>query len=293
MPHETMLYADLLRLGVSRRRLRTMVAHHSWSALRRGVYAEARQPSLDVLLDGADMTLGRGWVASHGTAALLHGLVLLHPARADRLVLTVPPATKGHSDPPGVHFHRAGLCAEHVCAVGGVIVTTIARTLVDLARGLPLLDGLVAMDAALHSGQVTAAELGAVVEQCRRWPWIRRAAQAVALADPAAESPLESQSRLFFLSHDIPMPASQVRLTRGGLFLARSDFWWEAQRVAGEADGLAKYTDADVLRAEKLRQERIESAGIRVARWTWHDIDRPHEARRTADRLRRILGLAV
>ncbi|MBA2416816.1 MAG: hypothetical protein H0V64_13205 [Geodermatophilaceae bacterium] len=95
------------------------------------------------------------------------------------------------------------------------------------------------------------------------------------------------------MNHDIPMPASQVTLTSGGLFLARSDFWWEAQRVAGEADGLAMYTDADVLRAEKLRQERIELAGIRVARWTWYDVDRPPEARRTADRLRRILGLAA
>lgn len=74
----------------------------------------------------------------------------------------------------------------------GVPVTTVARTMVDLARALPLRDGLVAMDAALHSGQVTQEQLRAVLDQCRRWPWIRRAAQAVALSDAAAESALES-----------------------------------------------------------------------------------------------------
>jgi hypothetical protein len=288
-----MSFADLDRCGVSRRRLRTMLLHQSWVAVRRAAYVEAGRPSIRMLLSAAEVSLGGGWVASHATAAHLHGLALLRRPRPDRLVLTLPSAAKGHADLYGIHFHRAALHPDHVDVFEGVPLTTVARTLVDLARALPLRDGLVAMDAALHAGQVTQEQLMAVVSECRRWPWVRRAARAVALSDPAAESPLESVSRLFFIDHDIPMPTSQVTLTRRGLFLARSDFWWEAQRVAGEADGLAKYTDAAVLRAEKLRQERIESAGIRVARWTWYDVDRLQESRRTAARLRRILGLSA
>ncbi len=270
-----------------------MVAHRGWVAIRHGVYAEAQQPTLRLKLAAAEAGLGRGWVASHGTAALLHGLVLLRPARADRIVLTVSPETWGHSDPVGVHVHRARLPARHVTAVDGVPVTTAARTLVDLGRLLPLRDGVVAMDAALHARQVARDELLAVIVACRGWPWIRRAGRAVELSDPAAESPLESLSRLFFVDHAIPMPRSQVTLLRNGLFIARTDFWWELQRVAGEADGLAKYTDADVLRAEKLRQERIEATGARVVRWTWSDIERPLAARRTAERLRTALALTA
>lgn len=270
-----------------------MVAQQEWIALRRGVYAEAGKSSFRVLLAAAEVGVGRGWVASHGSAALVHGLVLLRPARADRLVLSVPPTTRGHSDPAGVHIHRAGLGADHITVVDGVPVTSVARTLVDLARALPLRDAVVAMDAARHAGQVTRDELAAVVADCRRWPWVRRAGQAVALSDAAAESPLESVSRLFFVAHDIPMPRSQVTLLRNGLFVARTDFWWDAQRVAGEADGLAKYTDADILRQEKLRQERIEATGARVVRWTWYDVDQPAPARRTAARLLAALRRAA
>lgn len=41
--------------------------------------------------------------------------------------------------------------------------------------------------------------------------------------------------------------------------------------MIGEADGLAKYTDADVLRREKLREEELARMGFTVVRWTWRD----------------------
>lgn len=286
-------YADLITLGVSARRVRTMASAGSWLAVRRGVYAEAEPGSPRMLLDAAALAVRRQWVASHGTAAWLHGLTLLRPPDLGRLVVTSPAGTATHRDLPAVHFHRAALPNRHCTVVDGIPVTTSARTLVDLARRLPRLDGLAALDAGLHAGLVTVDELRGVVGDHRRWPGVRCAGALVELADPACESPLESLSRLFFLAHDIPMPRSQVTITHRGRFLARSDFWWKAQRVAGEADGLAKYTDGGVLRAEKLRQEALEQAGIHVVRWTWNDIYRSEPARRTALRLRRALGLAT
>ncbi len=292
MSREVASYAELRSFGVTPARIRTMAVTQNWVALRRGVYAEAGSLTVQRSLDAVAARLRPRWVASHGTAALLHGFTLLRPADIAALILTVEPGCPKHSDLPGLHVHRAGLPASHVTVVDGIPVTTRPRTLIDLARGLPARDGLVAVDAALHAGQVTMEQLRAVVADCRRWPNIRRAGALVAMADGACESPLESLSRLFFVNHDIPTPQSQVTLTRHGRFLARSDFWWEMQRVAGEADGMAKYTDLSVLRAEKLRQERLEQTGIRVVRWTWYDVDRPPQARRTAARLRSILGCA-
>lgn len=49
-------------------------------------------------------------------------------------------------------------------------------------------------------------------------------------------------------------------------------FYWEGAGVIGEADGLGKYTEPDVLRAEKLRQEQLEARGFVVVRFTWADI---------------------
>lgn len=282
--------ADLYTFGISRRRLRTMLLHGSWVAIRRAVYLEAGVDSVRRRLAGAQVALGDLWVASHGTAALVHGLVLLRPPAADRLVLTSPPRIRSHADLPGIHRHRAALPADHVTIVDGVLVTTIARTLVDMCRALSLRDGLVAVDAALHSGQVSVEELLEVAARCAGWPWIRRARQVVALADPRCESPLESVSRLVMFQHAVPMPQTQITLLSHGRFLARPDFWWVAQRLAGEADGLLKYTDPEVLRAEKLRQEAVEETGVRMVRWTWRDVDRPAPARALAARLCRLLA---
>ena len=93
----------------------------------------------------------RGSVISHHPAALIYDLPLLDPAPA-RPDLTVPPRHTG--DVTGALLHRAGLPAEDVVMIGGAAVTSVARTLVDLARTLPLDSALVPMDAALHRGLV-------------------------------------------------------------------------------------------------------------------------------------------
>lgn len=291
MPSTVVSYADLLSVGITPARVRTMQTAGQWVRPRRGVYAEAGSAELVAALGAVDATVRRRWVASHGTAARLHGLTLLRPPDMTRLILTVDSRSAKHSDLPGLHFQRAALPPGHVTEVDGLPVTTVARTLVDLARRLPVRDGLVAIDAALHGRQVDEQDLLAVLADCRRWPYVRRAAYVVGMGDTACESPLESLSRLFFVDHEIPAPRSQATLTANGLFLGRSDFWWEDRRVVGEADGMGKYSSPEVLYEEKLRQERLERAGITVVRWMWRDIWQPAPARHTARRLYRALAL--
>ena len=52
----------------------------------------------------------------------------------------------------------------------------------------------------------------------------------------------------------------------------RLDFFWLAQGVVSESEGLAKYDDIATLRAEKVRQERLERLGLRVVRWTFREM---------------------
>jgi very-short-patch-repair endonuclease len=54
--------------------------------------------------------------------------------------------------------------------------------------------------------------------------------------------------------------------------LYRFDFYWEAMRTVGEADGMVKYADAQALRAEKRRQLEVEDGDREVVRWTWEEI---------------------
>lgn len=285
-------YAQAVAAGIQRSDVGYLVRRGAWDRVRRGLYAEVGSGAAG-RVSAALMATGSRAVASHGSAAMLLGLSLLRETNPQLSVLTVPPGGRGHRDLPAVHVHRARLPREHVTMAQDLPVTTAARTLVDLTRSLSLRDGLVAMDAALHAHQVTREKLEAVLADCRGWPWIRRAASAVELADPAAESALESLSRLFFLSTTFPPRRRSTSCVRVVASSRELDFWWESRRVAGEADGMGKYATLADLHREKQRQERIEALGVRVVRRTWDDIARPQAARATAIRLRAALNRAA
>jgi len=262
--------------GMSRRDIDFLVRGGSWERLRRGVYAE--QPvrddepnALHLQVAAARLALSGQGVCSHETAALLHGLPVRR-VRDSRVILTMPSSQRSHRDFEGIHVHRASLPTTHVATVANFPATSLARTLVDLGRNRSVGAALIPLDHALHQHLVTCAELNAVLQDCRRWPGIKKASEVVGFGDTRSESPLESLGRLCLHRHDLPMPVLQHEIVLQGGQRTRVDFYWEDGGVIGEADGLGKYTDPAVLRAEKLRQEQQEAMGFIVVRFTWVDI---------------------
>lgn len=209
----------------------------------------------------------RGAALSHSTAARLHGLPHRNGAPA---CVTVRPHYTG--DAEHVHLHRATLSRAEHTRFGSLPVTSVARTVTDVAREQGVGWGVAAADAALRDGRATRADLERACSSCRGWPGSRTAQAAADLADPRAESPLESLSRLAIADWGLPRPELQVVLSDGRSFLGRVDFFWARWGVVGEADGYAKYRTVDDLRAEKRRQDRLEAAGYRVVRWQWPDL---------------------
>jgi hypothetical protein len=147
----------------------------------------------------------------------------------------------------------------------------VARTVVDVARSSSLQAAFVVGDAALRRG-LSRAELVRVLDDCAGWADVGKARRALPLLDGRSESALESVSRGVFVENDFPMPEPQVEIQIDPFTTFRLDFFWEEHNVAGEADGFQKYTTPEVLRAEKIRQELIEQAGIKVVRWTMREI---------------------
>lgn len=173
------------------------------------------------------------------------------------------------------HLYRATLPPEHLTIVESILVTTVARTLVDIGRSRSTAAAVAAIDAALHGGLVSFDELMDVARFCRTWPGIRRARRAIALADGRAESPLESVSRLVFRWLKLPVPDINPSVyDEFGNFIGRTDFYWDEYGVAGEADGRSKYDSRDVLTREKDRHEGLEDTELYAVRWGWTDITR-------------------
>lgn len=169
----------------------------------------------------------------------------------------------------------------------GLTATTIAFSLVQLARHASLATALVATDAALHVSRsadappplTTLDELRA--EHARLLPYhgSRRMDAVLARATTDADSPLETMSRLVVEEFGFPEPMLQHRLHLPGLDRdAYLDLWWPEHEIVGEADGRGKYVSGeagstvDAVLAEKSREDAIRSQVKGFARWDWKEM---------------------
>jgi hypothetical protein len=182
-----------------------------------------------------------------------------------------------------VHVHGAPLDATDICLVDGAPVTSIARTVLDVARTLPIEQAVALGDRAVREG-LPVSTLAAGLVRMERWPGVRQARRVAQFLDPRSESVGESVSRVRLHSDGLPIPELQYTLRAAdGAFIARVDFLWKAQRTVGEFDGKVKYGRTlkpgqpveEVLYEEKVREDRIRDNNLQVVRWTWPDLYRP------------------
>lgn len=267
--------AQALACGYTERQVRALVAAGLWASLRHGIMVDAEQLALAddprrAVLDIAAgrLTLADPTVGSDRSAAVAHGLPLLSNSRSVFLIGSHT-VRRGTTRLP-VLVRRGVVPQAQRTELNGVPLTTVARTLTDLSVAVPKLEAVVAIDAALHRRWATVEELAEIAAVVGTLPSLM---QVLPDCDGLSESPLESISRVILMQQGIETPELQhdVRGPDGEL-IGRVDLWWGGYRVGGEADGLAKYDSPDRLRAEKLRQERIEQTGVHLVRWTWDEI---------------------
>lgn len=266
--------------GLSRQQLRTLARRGDLVAIRYRVYAtadfvsklskDARHRQALRVAGAVLATSSRPVAASHETAAGLHGLDLLTEPPEELITLTRPPGNAtGRKN--GVRFAAAELFRGHVTKCLGVPVTTPARTVIDLARSLPFMDGVVVADSALHAGKVTKAQLTAVLDRCDGWPGGDMARRVVEFSDGRAESVLESCARVVFERNGLEPPELQAYI-RTAEADYRVDFYWPKYRTIAEADGKKKYADPAKAVAQLRRDEQLRETGRHVLHFTWRDV---------------------
>jgi hypothetical protein len=222
---------------------------------------------------GARAAVGRHAVASHQSAAVLHGIDLLRKPADGTVWLTRPPGQYSGLNLEGVHLYSARLPEHHVTTLHGVRVTTATRTTVDLARSLTFMEGVVAADCTLRLGKTTDLGLADMLRSCARWPGIDRARRVTGFSSADAESVLESCARVLFAEAGLPAPVLQAAIaTADAEFIGRVDFCWPAYRVIAEADGMAKYDEPGRAREQIVRDTRLRDAGYKVVHFTWSEL---------------------
>jgi hypothetical protein len=278
------LRKQALACGYSKKEVEWACRRGVWRKVRHGAYADKadfeRQDEVGLYRMRARavmLVLDEPHVLSHNSSAALLDL----PVWGTELSLVH--VTRLHSasarTQAGVKHHHAGCPRAHRLAVEGVLVTCPERTALDVAREYGFEAGVVVTDAVLRSGG-SRDLLRQLLEQMTQWPGVRSAIESVAAANGAAESVGESLARLLVVESGLPTPAPQVAITDGG-FHARVDLLIEELGLVVEFDGKAKYqrgagngqaSDADIVWAEKLREDQLRALGYEVVRLTWADL---------------------
>ena len=284
---QVQLRSQVLSLGRSDADLGRLTRSGELQRIRRGAYSPSAPGTLSVearhrqLIAATLPQLRREGVLSHGSAAVLHGLPVWSGAVA-QVHLTRPRTDLVGGGRVGRHLvvHAGLLDLGDVHEIDGHPVTALARTVVDVARTRPFEQAVAVADAALAAGlseEVLAAALGRV----RGHPGVAAARKVLGFADAHSESPGESVSRVRLAVAGVPAPILQYEvLGTGGALVGRADFAWPELMTLGEFDGRSKYgrllrpgeNIADVIYAEKLREDALRDLRWQVVRWTWADI---------------------
>ncbi|POH58119.1 hypothetical protein C3B59_18960 [Cryobacterium zongtaii] len=288
----------LREVGVSTRALQTLCARGVLQSVRRGVYVTGeRWRTADVderyrlMVRATVLASGRRPVLSHQSAGILHGFPTIGSWPATVHIST--PDAVGGSSTRFITSHR-GPAPDSVQEIDGCQVTSIARTLVDVAASSPFLVGVTMVDHALRVEQERAEregrggvpirpaltredlyrELALVNPRTGR----RRAERVIAFANPLAANPGETLSRVRIFQLGFEAPELQVcfpDILGGNAWV---DFFWRRVRKIGEFDGFLKYGTGPVLGnrdpssvvwQEKQREDALRARVNSFDRWGW------------------------
>jgi REase_MTES_1575 len=224
-------------------------------------------------------------VASHLTAARVHGIA--RPAGRHPEHVTVQRGVR-RRDRRDLLFHGRALRLGDVEVRDGVALTTVPRTLVDLAGSQPRLHAVWAIDDALRRGLCRRDQLDSASLRYSSRAGAESVAR-IAEADGMAESILETAGRLALIDRDVPLPVPQYCvLDTDGSLIARLDGGYPRRRLGLEFDGREVHGRPEAAFQDRRRQNRLEQLGWHILRFTWWDV--VHDPDTFANDVRRALA---
>jgi very-short-patch-repair endonuclease len=213
----------------------------------------------------AVLTCGRRALLSHRAAAELWGFVRSSP----HYEVTVPRSGKRRE---GIVLHHSrALEPDDRALVRAIPVTTVARTLVDLAE---VLDER-RLAGAVHEAEVRRLfDLEAVERVLARVPGragrhrLRRVLAAYRPEPRFTRSRAERRLLELCERHGLPKPQTNVWVHGHEV-----DGYWADVEVVVEVDGGATHLTRRAFREDRARDRWLAAAGLGVVRITWFDFD--------------------
>jgi very-short-patch-repair endonuclease/predicted transcriptional regulator of viral defense system len=267
--HGVVATRQLAALGLSQRAVSHRAAAGRLHRVHRGVYAVGH-PVLTVngRRMAAVLAAGLGAALSHASAAALWEI---RPTSATRIDVSVPSAA-GRGERPGLRIHRAAqLRGDEITVQQGIRVTTVARTLLDLAATLRPR----ALERALDEAEIRQLYDRTSLDALARAHAGERGAGALSQAlDQDADPTLtdsELEELMLALCDECDLPRPKSRAWVAGL---RVDFLFAASRLVVETDGYRYHRTRRAFERDRERDAILARAGYRVLRFTHRQLTR-------------------
>jgi hypothetical protein len=263
--HGVISLRQLVDLGLSARGARARASAGRLHRVYRGVFAVGhRKLAKQGWLMAAVLSGGDGAVLSHQPAGAEWNL----RAWSGRPVITVPRSRRDHS---GIEVRSSSLPADERMVHDGIPITSVPRTIFDLAT---ILDrhGLEQVIAEAEGGGLT--DRLSLPDLLERYPHkrgvaiIRRILDEETFALGVTESELEDLFQRFVTEFGLPRPEVNVTIQLGDRFI-RADCLWRDQRVIVELDGHRRHSGRRDVDSDKERDRKLLLLGWRVIRVTW------------------------
>jgi very-short-patch-repair endonuclease len=279
---------QLMALGVSETVIRARLRRRLLVRLHRGVYAVGHaQLRREGHWFAAVLAAGDGAVLSHRDAAALH---LLRPNDRERIDVTT--SGRAASTTAIVVHQTTVLTGEDVTAIGSIRlpVTTVARTLVDLAGVVPPSQLARALSQAEQLNELDVAAIERALDRTRERPGRGHRTMRAALADHrAAGAQLtrpELEDRFAQLLAAVDAPRPRRNATVAGVEV---DAYGAEQRLVVELDGYAYHHTRRAFQRDRSKTNDLTLAGFTVLRFTHRDIVLAPDG--VADRVARALSV--
>jgi hypothetical protein len=164
----------------------------------------------------------------------------------------------------GCRGSERDLSPGDITEVRGLTLSTELRTALDLGCSLSRRSALAALDAFMRHREIARADLLAELPRYKGRRGVVQLRELVMLADPRAESPGESWTRLAILDTGIPAPVPQHSIEHGGRELYRLDLAWPHHKVAVEYDGREFHESAAQREYDQRRRSWLRQQGWTV-----------------------------
>jgi hypothetical protein len=260
--HGVVTREELLRAGLTAAQIRYRVRTGGLIREYPGVYRVGhRAPSLEARFMAAVLACGEGALLSGRAAGYLFG------------------ATKGPAPPPevtapterrvrGVKTHRSrGLGPEDATTWRGIPVTTLPRTLVDLAAVLDLDD----LARACHEARVrhgtTPGQVEAVLARRPKSPGAAKLRAILRGDAPVTLSKLEKRFLVLLRDAGLPLPQTNRRAGRHWV-----DCRWPGLRLTIELDSYRYHNSRHAWELDRRREREARARGDEFRRYTYGDV---------------------